>query len=73
MELITYALLKPLIPFILIFALAAAGWALSDRAGRRLTGNERTLWALAILVFPPLGAILYGLVGKKDATDIEMG
>ncbi|MBI2353819.1 MAG: PLDc_N domain-containing protein [Deltaproteobacteria bacterium] len=73
MELFTYALVKPMIPFLVIFALAAVGWALSDLAARRLSGSERTIWALAILVFPPLGAILYGLVGKKGAPDAEIG
>ena len=72
MELITYALVKPILPFLAIFAMAAVGWALSDLAARRLKGSERTLWALAILVLPPLGAILYGLVGKKDAPDVEI-
>lgn len=73
MELLTYALVKPMLPFLAIFVLAAVGWALSDLAARRLSGSERTLWALAILVFPPLGAILYGLVEKKDAPDAEIG
>lgn len=73
MELLTYALMKPIIPFLMILALAAVGWALSDLAARRLSGGERTIWALAILVFPPLGAILYGLIGKKDAPDAEVG
>jgi len=73
MELIIYALMKPILPFLAIFALAAVGWALSDLAARRLTGSERTLWALAILAFPPLGAILYGLVEKKDPSDAEIG
>lgn len=72
MELITYALLKPAIPFIVIFALAFVGWALSDLAAKRLKGSERTLWALAILVFPPLGAVLYGLIGKKGTPDAEL-
>jgi len=65
--------MKPMIPFLVIFAVAAVGWALSDLAARRLSGNERTIWAVAILLFPPLGAILYGLVGKKATPDAEMG
>lgn len=73
MELITYALIKPIVPFLTIFALAAVGWALSDLAARRLSGSERTIWALAILVFPPLGSLLYVLIGKKDAPDAEIG
>jgi hypothetical protein len=73
MELLTYALLKPMIPFLMIFALVAVGWALSDLAARRLTGNERTIWAFAILVFPPLGSMLYDLMGKKNAVDTELG
>ena len=73
MENLTYALLKPMIPFVTIMALAAAGWALSEVAARRLSGSERTIWALAILVFPPLGRILYGLMEKKRATDPEIG
>jgi hypothetical protein len=72
MEQLTYALLKPIGPFLTIMALAAAGWALSELAHRRLSGSERTIWAFAILVFPPLGSILYGLTGKKDATDTEI-
>ena len=73
MELLTYALLKPMLPFLTITALAAAGWALSELAGRRLSGSERTIWAVAILVFPPLGSVLYGLMGKKNAADTEIG
>jgi phosphoglycerol transferase MdoB-like AlkP superfamily enzyme len=75
MELLTYALLKPIVPFLAIIALAVAGWALSELAARRLSGSERTVWALAILVFPPLGSILYGLMGKKSATatDTKIG
>ena len=38
MELLTYALLKPMVPFLTITALAAAGWALSELAARRLSG-----------------------------------
>lgn len=72
MELLTYALLKPIIPFLVIFALAAAGWVLSDLASRRLTGNESTFWAFAILAFPPLGNLFYGLMGKKNATEPEI-
>lgn len=72
MELITYALLKPVIPFIVIFIIAFIGWALSDLALKRLNGSERTLWALAILIFPPLGARLYGLMGKKSTPDAEL-
>lgn len=73
MEAITYALLKPMVPFVMIMALAAVGWALSESAARRMSGNERTIWALAILVFPPLGSFLYGLMGKKNAADAEVG
>jgi hypothetical protein len=73
MELLTYALLKPIIPFLMLFALVTVGWALSDLAARRLTGNERTIWAFAILVFPPLGSVLYDLMGKKSAVDTELG
>ncbi|MDO9067306.1 MAG: hypothetical protein Q7W05_02485 [Deltaproteobacteria bacterium] len=77
MELFTYALLKPMIPFLTLFTLVAAGWALSDLAARRLTGNERTIWAFAILIFPPLGSLLYDLMAKKNnpvtAPDTELG
>lgn len=73
MELITHAFVKPIFTFLAIFALAAVGWALSDLAARRLSGREHTLWALAILVFPPMGAIIYGRVGKKDPSDAEIG
>ncbi len=73
MEIMTYALLKPIIPFLMIFALVAVGWALSDLAARRLKGNERSIWAFAILVFPPLGSMLYELMGKKNVTDTELG
>ena len=73
METLTYALLKPMIPFLTIMALAAIGWALSELAARRLSGSERTIWAFAILVFPPLGSIFYGLTGKKSATRTEIG
>ncbi|MDD2852487.1 MAG: PLD nuclease N-terminal domain-containing protein [Desulfuromonadaceae bacterium] len=77
MELLTYGLLKPIIPFLTLFTLVAAGWALSDLAARRLNGNERTIWALVILVFPPLGSMLYDLIGKKNTPvtdpDTEIG
>lgn len=73
MEHLTYALLKPMIPFLAIMALAAIGWALSELAARRLSGSERTVWAFAILVFPPLGSIFYGIMGKKRATDPDIG
>ena len=72
MEELTYALLKPIIPFLIIMALAAAGWALSEVAARRLSGSERTIWAFAILVFPPLGSIFYG-IRKKHVTNTEIG
>jgi hypothetical protein len=76
MELLSYALLKPMIPFLTLSVLVAVGWKLSDLAARRLTGNERTVWAFAILVFPPLGSILHELMGKKNtpetATDTEI-
>jgi hypothetical protein len=73
MELLTYALLKPIVPFLAIVALFAAGWALSDLAAWRLSGRERTIWAFAILVFPPLGSFLYGFMEKKDAAETETG
>lgn len=73
MELLGYALLKPLVPFVIVMALAAVGWLLSETAARRLTGNERTFWAFAILVLPPLGNFLYGIMGKKGAADPEVG
>jgi len=73
MELLSYALLKPIIPFLILFVLATVGWALSDLAARRLTGNERTIWAFAILVFPPLGSKLYDIIGKKNAVNTELG
>ena len=69
MELLIYALLKPIIPFLALLVLVAAGWTLSDLASRRLSGNERTIWAFAILVFPPLGSLLYDLMGKKNTTE----
>lgn len=71
MELLSYALLKPLVPFLAVIALFAAGWALSDFAAWRLSGRERTIWAFAILVFPPLGSLLYGLMGKKNIRETE--
>lgn len=71
MELLAYALLKPLAPFLTIFSLAAVGLALSDLAAWRLTGRESTIWAFAILVFPPLGSVLYGFMGKKNHADTE--
>jgi hypothetical protein len=77
MELLTYALLKPLIPFLMLSILVTVGWALSDLAARRLSGNEHTFWALAILVFPPLGSMFYDIMGKKNinvtAPDTEIG
>lgn len=72
MELLTYALLKPMIPFLTLLVLVAAGWKLADLAARRLTGNERTIWAFAILVFPPLGSMLYSLMGKKNTPETAM-
>lgn len=69
MELLTYALLKPIIPFLTLLVLAVVGWTLSDLAARRLSGNERTIWAFAILIFPPLGSLFYDLMGKKNTPE----
>ena len=71
MELITYALLKPLFPFMAIIALCVAGWVLSDLTVWRLSGRERSVWAFAILIFPPLGSMLYGIMGKKNSETEE--
>ena len=66
MELINYALFQPMIPFLVIMALAALGWGLSELAARSLSGSERPIWALLILALPPLGRMLYDLIGKEN-------
>lgn len=64
MDTLSYALFQPMIPFLVIMALAAVGWALSQLAGRGLTGSERPMWAFLILALPPLGRMLYDLLGR---------
>lgn len=64
MDTLTYALFQPMIPFLVIMAMAAVGWGLSQLAARSLTGSERPMWAFLVLALPPLGRMLYDLLGR---------
>lgn len=77
MELLSYALFQPLVPFVVVMALAAVGYGLSQLAARSLSGSERPAWALLILALPPLGRMLYDqmgreLIAKENPADTEV-
>jgi hypothetical protein len=59
-----FALIIPLI----VLQLALLGVALYDltRPGRRVKGDNKTVWALIIIFVQVLGPILYFLAGREE-------
>lgn len=64
METIKFGLLLTIIPFTVIFLVITIWWALVDMTARKLKGNQRAFWTLMVVLFPPLGAVVYHLAKR---------
>ncbi len=60
-------MLALLIPILLIW-ITLLSWGLYDltRPDRKVLGDNRALWALAIIFVSMLGPVLYFAVGRKE-------
>ncbi len=67
METLKFGLMLTIIPFSLICLFITIWWALVDMSVRNITGLKRALWSLAIILLPPVGAILYNYMVRQPA------
>jgi hypothetical protein len=52
--------------FVLISGLVILIWALVDLWKSKTAQNTKLLWTIVVVVFNPIGAILWFTVGKKS-------
>jgi len=56
-----------LIPLLLIIILIVLFiWPLVDILSNEFTGNNKVIWLLMTLFLPPLGGILYLMIGQRQ-------
>jgi hypothetical protein len=71
METLKFGLMLTIIPFTLVFLFITIWWAMIDMSVRKITGLKRVLWSVAVILLPPVGALLYNFVVRQRDIDAK--